>query len=218
MKKNINKNTTTKNTFMVSNILCPTLDFNEIKYYSYLMSFTVSLLCTFLCHYGINDFSLFAILFKSYLSVDLFFTPFQRIDIFIHHLIFIFLISAVNTGHDKMDNELYIFLKTEISSNFLTLRYLLPYWNIKQKAYQQILDLGFALSFFKLRIWDLSYYYFMDESFHRYLQHIFHQETMIAILIKINLVTNFLLLNYYWFYLILKKFFMLFTKVFLKSD
>lgn len=180
------------------------IDYKKIEDYSNLGLLVVSLL-TIINVYYIKQYFANVLFLVFYMSVDSLFTPLNKIDMLIHHMLslnsLVYGLFLIDLNNNFYSTDLL--LKTEWSSIFLGLNYFFKKYKMN-KILLKISSVAFLITFLKYRLYDfynnvVMNNYFTDSSlFDNY-------NYNYLLLIPINITKyGFIYLNLYWLSIIIK--------------
>jgi hypothetical protein len=174
--------------------------------YQNLSLLSISILSTFACIYynTVNNqatFNFLQTIIGTYSIVDLYYS--KSIDFKIHHILTLGLLYyniVYNVHCSDLHIITYSFIKTEISSIFLILKYYLD----KKSAFYHINNIVFYILFFKLRIYDIYYNVIKYDSqiytiINKYTPNSYYKSSILIVSCY-----GLYILNLYWFMLLSK--------------
>jgi hypothetical protein len=175
----------------------------DVEKYQHRVLFYIAFYSIYSVHY-IKDLTLINNILFFYLSTDLFFIPFNRIDSIIHHLLsisFIYYPTLFSIPLDKIIKHHIAFLKVETSSIFLCLSY---YFKEQKKISNEknieycshISNVLLLSTFFKFRCYDFMYEIIKNPDFYKDM--IIPNNTVSKLYIYTT-VGSFFILNGFWF-------------------
>ncbi len=175
----------------------------DVEKYQHRVLFYIAFYSIYSVHY-VKDLTLINNILFFYLSTDLFFIPFNRIDSIIHHLLsisFIYYPTLFSIPLDKIIKHHIAFLKVETSSIFLCLSY---YFKEQKKISNEknieycshISNVLLLSTFFKFRCYDFMYEIIKNPEFYKDM--IIPNNTVSKLYIYIT-VGSFFILNGFWF-------------------
>jgi hypothetical protein len=188
---------------LINYFLKNSLNHKDVEKYQYRILFYMASYSLYNVRY-VKDLTLINNILFFYLSIDLFFIPFNRIDSIIHHLLaisFIYYPTLFSISLDKIIKHHITFLKVETSSIFLCLNY---YFKEQKKISNEknieycshINNVLLFSTFFKFRCYDFMYEIIKNPDFYKDM--IIPNNTLSKLYIYIT-IGFFLMLNGYWF-------------------
>ena len=185
------------------------LNYKEIEKYTHISLLIVSLI-TAINSYFDYDYSFNVSLVKYYLFCEIFFIPFYRKDLILHHIISISVCKYIEYYNINLITNFYStkqILLTEISSIFLSISSLIKLSNMPnifgiKQVIQQICMIFFVITFTKYRLYDYYNNIITNSYFYSSL---ITNDSNIQFILKYSLTYSLFALNLYWFVLIIKK-------------
>jgi hypothetical protein len=187
------------------------LVYKNIVDYTFLAQFIAALLGSYYSFYK-NDVSVAKYIIGSYFAIEINFIPFNNLDVWAHHLASIFSILYFNYydfGFSVSNETFKQMLQFELSSIFLSIYH---YLKTRKKYLRNLIgsyydyinltnNMVFISSFCKWRLYKYYFDVYSNQDFYEKVTSDYSITTRYAP----YLITNtFMMLNVYWFYLIIK--------------
>ena len=135
----------------------------------------------------------------------MFFVPFHKIDVLLHHLNVIFLLYQGIGSSQRFHNQITILLtRTEASSILLAPCYILNKYRKDFPSTSSLMNIAFAISFVYFRILNLTYGLLFDIETFYVLKEKFTSTKSLGFWTGTTSLATFLGLQYYWLYQIIR--------------
>ena len=177
------------------------LIYSEIDIKLNIAVFLVALWGTIVSINGISNYSYVSSTLSFYLFVDMFFLPFHKLDMILHHFIVIFLLYQGIGSTQRFHNQVTILLmRTEASSILLAPASVMR----KYRKSSTLMNIAFVISFVYFRILNLTYGLVFDMETLYVLEEKFTSVKSLGYYTGISSLALFLGLQYYWLYQIIR--------------